>query len=178
MAGDNAVVLSGTGLLDDVVTSLTADGWNVVLPSRRHNPIAARKAGPGRAFWVEAQWERPRDLVRRVERALPGPAGLLVAWVHESYRRSVLGAIESLLATGAPVVEVRASAGVLTSAADATLAAHPTQLVLLGTASERDPSRALSLPEISAAVLDAVRRARRGGPPSLHQVGQRRPVRS
>lgn len=188
MAGKNAVVLSGTGLLDDVVERLTADGWDVVLPSRRYNPIVSRgtkthhgrvrRTGPGRAFWVEAEWERPRELALGAQWLLPIPAGLLVAWVHESYRRSVLGAIESSLAPGAPVVEVRGSAGVLADSADATLAAHPTQVVLLGTASDRDPARALSLPEISAAVLDATGRARRGGPPSLHQVGQRRPVRS
>lgn len=177
MAGKNAIVLSGTGLLDDVVESLVVDGWDVVLPSRRYNPISGRTGGPGSARWTQAHWEHPRDLADAVRLALPGPAVLLVAWIHEHYRRNVLGAVRSFLAPGAPVVEVRGGIGVLVGPPDPTLPAHPTQMVLLGTVSERDPGRALSSAEISAGALDAMGRALRGAPPSLHQVGQRRPVR-
>jgi hypothetical protein len=126
---------------------------------------------------MQAQWEHPRDLADAVRLARPGPAGLLVAWVHEHYRRNVLGAVQSFLAPGAPVVEVRGGIGVLTGPPDPTLPAHPTQLVLLGTVSERDLERGLSSAEIAAGALDAMGRALRGAPPSLHQVGQRRPVR-
>ncbi|WP_232376176.1 Rossmann-fold NAD(P)-binding domain-containing protein [Amycolatopsis aidingensis] len=201
MSGKNALILAGTGMLDKVVQTLIVEGWQVVLPSRRYNPIAFRgteggpgaaarhalrpkghlptagRDAPGHAIWVEAQWERPRELARSAERALTGPADLLVAWVHESYRRSVIGAVERLLAPSAPVVEVAGgqAAGPAGDPAEPVLPGHPTQQVLLGTVSERDSGRALAQAEIVDGVLTALRRALDGRPSSLHQVGQRRP---
>ncbi|GAB3474688.1 hypothetical protein [Amycolatopsis cihanbeyliensis] len=202
MSGKNALILAGTGMLDKVVQTLIVEGWQVVLPSRRYNPIAfrgtengsgtaARRAlrpkghlptvgrdAPGYATWVEAQWERPHELARAAEKALARPADLLVAWVHDSDRRSVIGAVESLLDPSAPVVEVAGGrgSGPTDDPAEPALPGHPTQQVLLGTVSERDSGRALAQAEIVEGVLTAVRRALDGRPSSLHQLGQRRPL--
>ncbi|WP_020673828.1 hypothetical protein [Amycolatopsis nigrescens] len=190
-----ALILAGSGMVTEVAARLTGDGWLVVLPSKRHTPIAAgegERPGPlgtlrtlrtprtlrargrgGRAIWVEAQWERPRELVRRAGKALGGPADLLVAWVHESYRRSVLGAVEPLLVEGAPVVEVRAGS---VGEGEPLLLAHPTQQLVLGDVSDHDVQRALPHAEIVAAILGAAHRAMEGKPPMLHFVGQPRPL--
>ncbi|SFQ67285.1 hypothetical protein SAMN05421810_11264 [Amycolatopsis arida] len=192
MAGRTALVLAGTGMVDPVVHALTAQGWRVVLPSRRYNPIALRpgergterhgrggrravgREGPGVAVWVAAHWDRPRELAAAVDRVLDEPADLLVAWVHESYRRSVLDVVEPLLASRAPVVEVRGGASPFGEPPEPVLAEHPTQLVLLGMVSERDSDRALSHTEMVDGILAAVRRAVDGRPPGVHQVGQLR----
>ncbi len=190
------MILGGTGMVDEVARMLIGEGWRVVLPSRRPNPIAraggrpalrasrprghrpnGKPGGSGDAIWVEAQWERPRELARRAEHALGGPAELLVAWVHESYRRSVLGAVERLLTAEAPIVEVRDGIGIGTSdQADPLLVEHPTQQVFLGSRSGWDGARVLTHAEITEGVLDAVRRALEGRPTSVHQIGQPRPL--
>ncbi|PRX46705.1 hypothetical protein B0I33_107283 [Prauserella shujinwangii] len=194
-------MLAGTGMLSEVAQVLAGDGWRVVLPCRRYSPLPAPEElisasappgrasharpdafpDPGKAVWVEAHWDRPRELARKTEKVLTAPAGLLVAWVHETYRRSVLGAVEPLLASAAPVVEVRALAdlGRIPDEPDPLLVGHPTQQVLLGSVSEQDPRRPLAHDEIVDGVLVAVRRALAGRHSSLHQVGQRRglPVR-
>jgi hypothetical protein len=198
MEGRKALILAGTGLLNDVAEHLVGDGWRVVLPSRRPNPIATgevrpgaaalralRPRGhrptttaerPGRAIWVPAEWVRPRELAREAGMALGGPAELLVAWVHESYRRSVLGAVEHLLAPHAPVVEIRDGTGIGAGEDEPLLIQHPTQRVLLGPVSERDSQRSLGQAEMAEGVLEAVHRALDGHPPSLHQIGQPRPL--
>ncbi|WP_235999493.1 hypothetical protein [Qaidamihabitans albus] len=197
MTTRNALILAGSGMLSEVAQLLTADGWRVVLPSRRYSPLpvadelvgaaSARKgfssrAGgrgeDGRAVWVEADWDRPQELVGKVKKALTEPAELLVAWVHESYRRAVIGAVEPLLARGAPVVEVRtvAEMGSVPDEPGRMLIGHPTQQVLLGAVSEQNPPRPLRHEEIVDGVTVAVRRALEGRPSSLHHVGQRRPV--
>lgn len=196
------LILAGTGMLSEVAEVLAREGWHVVLPSRRYSPIAVPETRPGvaalralrppghvrqatggstdrqgRAIWVEASWDRPRELARKAEAALGGPADLLVAWVHDQYRRSVMGAIEKLLTEDAPVVEVRAvESGGLLVEPEPLLVTHPTQLVLLGTASENDPGRSLAHGEIAGGVMAAVRRAIEGHPTSLHQVGLTRPL--
>lgn len=199
MPAKKALVLAGTGMLTDVAEALVRDGWHVVLPCRRYRPIAepepkmgrmalralrprgnrptsgAAARGPGRARWVQAHWDRPRDLADKADRALGGPADLLVAWVHEQYRRSVLGACERLLVPGAPVVEVRGAGGPAVEP-EPILAAHPTQLVLAGSLSEFDGTRPLSHAELNDAIVEAVRRAVDGHATSLHQVGQSRPL--
>jgi hypothetical protein len=187
-------------MLSGVAEALVRDGWHVVLPCRRYRPIAVPEAkqgkaalkalrprghrpngnaigGPraGRALWVEAQWDRPRELSTKAEAALGGPADLVVAWVHEQYRRAVLGACEWLLAPGAAVVEVRAAGGPPVEP-EPVLAAHPTQLIVVGALSELDDSRPLSHGELTEAILGAVERAVEGRPASLHQVGQSRPL--
>ncbi|TVT07289.1 hypothetical protein FNH07_17085 [Amycolatopsis bartoniae] len=129
----------------------------------------------GRALWVEAEWTRPRDLAAKAGAALGGPADLVVAWVHEQYRRSVLGACEPLLAPLAPAVEVRTIGGP-PEEPEPLLTAHPTQLVLVGTLSELHDNRPLSHTELTEAVLHAVTRAVEGRSASLHQVGQSRPL--
>src|SRR5690606_40487810 len=94
-----AVVLGGTGMLAGVASRLVDDGWLVVLPSRRYSPLPDyAEPGSGRALWVQARWERPERLARDTANALGGKADLLVAWVHNEYRRSVLFAVEPLLA--------------------------------------------------------------------------------
>ncbi|RZQ63016.1 hypothetical protein [Amycolatopsis suaedae] len=166
-------------MLAGVAETLTRDGWLVVLPSRRYSPLAdEQNDGAGRAIWVEAQWERPRELAAKAEQALGGPADLLVAWVHDSYRRSVMEVVEPLLAPDAPVVEVRdANTTPATDPPpDPLLARRPTQQVLLGTVSEVDEHRSLGHAEIAEGMLTAVHRAVEGKPSSIHQIGQRRPV--
>lgn len=196
MAGRRALILAGTGMLSGVAQTLVAEGWLVVLPSRRYCPlavpeskqgVAALKAlrprghrptggrAPGRALWVQAHWDRPRELAAKAETALGGPADLLVAWVADEYRRAVLGACERLLVPRAPVVEVRGT-GNPPSAPEPLLAAHPTQLVMVGAVSEVDYSRPLSHAEVTDAVQCAVKRAVEGHATSLHQVGQSRPL--
>ncbi|PXY19722.1 hypothetical protein BAY60_31905 [Prauserella muralis] len=184
-------------MLSAVALDLATDGWRVVLPSRRYCPLPTEdmadagtrpsrwgrgrrkeRVGSGRAIWVEAHWDRPRELARGAEKALTAAAELLVAWVHESYRRSVLGAVEPLLAPKAPVVEVRqlSDLAFLPEEPEPLLAGHPTQQVLLGNLSEDAADRPLGQQEITRGVLHAVERALEGRPSSLHQIGERRPV--
>jgi hypothetical protein len=162
-----ALVLGGTGMLAGCAQVLTARGWRVVLPSRTQ-PLMADQ-GPGRAArasislghrptWVRADWAKPHELASEVEYELQGkPVNLLVAWVHTTYRVSVLQAVQHLLAEGAPVVEVHTCAPV----PDPVLP-NPTQQVLLGHFSHDAAQRT------SRAVLDAVERALEGRAPSLH----------
>ncbi|MTD58569.1 hypothetical protein GKO32_32010 [Amycolatopsis sp. RM579] len=192
-------------MLSGVAETLVRQGWLVVLPCRRYHPIAVPEPKPepkqgvaavkalrarghrptataaagcfetGRALWVEARWDRPRELAGKAETALRGPADLMVAWVHDQYRRSVLGACERLLAPGAPVVEVRQAGGPPIEP-EPVLAAHPTQLVLVGTMSEIDDARPLCHTELANAIGGAVTRAVDGHATSLHQVGHSRPL--
>jgi hypothetical protein len=195
MVGRKALVLAGTGMLSGVTEFLAHEGWHVVLPSRRYRPIACeapvdvaarrpartlgsrsraagKRHGGGRAIWVEAHWDRPRELAAKAEGALHGQAELLVTWVHEQYRRSVLGAVESLLRPGAPVVEVRSASAAVSL--DPLLSEHPTQQVLLGPISAVDDRRSLGQAEITEGVLAAVGRALDGHAPSVYQLGQSR----
>ncbi|GAB2787173.1 Rossmann-fold NAD(P)-binding domain-containing protein [Amycolatopsis magusensis] len=191
-----ALILGGTGMLAGVAEALTGDGWLVVLPSRRYSPVGRRPPEPGiaarmsmgarghrpqggtatlgRAIWVEAQWERPRELAAKAEAALGGPADLLVAWVHDSYRRAVMGVVEPLLRPEAPVVEVREAASVRAGEPESVLVAHPTQQVRLGAISEQT-GRPLNHAETAAGVLEAVSRALEGKPTLVHQIGHNRP---
>src|SRR5262245_39968986 len=110
MVARRALVLGGTGMLAGVATALLDDGWHVVLPSRRR-PGTPSTNGNGRgAVWVKADWTLPVALAEAAREALGGPADLLVAWVHREVRTGVLRAVEPLLATEAPVVEVHGSA--------------------------------------------------------------------
>lgn len=178
MTSPNALILAGSGMLNGVAAHLAGDGWRVVLPSRRYTPLRADRPLPGKAIWVPADWGRPWDLARDVERVLTAPARLIVAWMHESYRRSVLGAVERLLADDAPAVEVRAVAdlGPVPGETEPWFIGRPTQQVLVGTVCEEDSNRGLSHDEIVGGVVDAVDRALRGRPQSLHQVGKSTPV--
>lgn len=167
-----ALVLGGTGMLTGCARQLLDRGWHVVLPSRTR-PLMADD-GPGRAArasisrghrptWVKAEWSDPHELAAEVEAELRGrPVNLLVAWLHTSYRASVLTAVRHLLAENAPVVEVHTCAPV----PDPVLP-HPTQQILLGHfthETERCTTRA---------VLDAVERALEGRAPSLHHENTR-----
>ncbi|HEX7304930.1 hypothetical protein, partial [Lentzea sp.] len=159
-----ALVLGGTGMLAGCAQRLLGRGWHVVLPSRTR-PLMADD-GPGRAArasisrghrptWVKADWANPADLAAEVADELSGrPVNLLVAWVHTSYRASVLTAVRHLLAEDAPVVEVHTCAPV----PDPVLP-HPTQQVLLGHFAHDASQRT------SRAVLEAVERALEGRPP-------------
>ncbi|MET1073078.1 MAG: hypothetical protein ABWY11_10580 [Umezawaea sp.] len=182
-----ALVLGGTGMLAGCAGALVADGWKVVLPSRRPRfGLAARAAlGPRgqlpttnppaeRPREVAADWARPDELAERVRAVLDGPAGLLVAWVHSTYRESVLRAVEPLLAPGAPVVEVHDSGAVhpVHGVREPVIDGHPTQQVVLGHVRHGATTRWLSHEEVSEGVLAAVRRALDGRPPSTHQVGE------
>lgn len=191
MTGGRALILAGTGMLPEVAETLVRLGWRVVLPSRRYHPLAVPEAKPGtpapkrpwrrgastrpgedggRAIWVEASWDRPAELAHKAETALAGPADLLVAWVHGEYRLEVMRSVERLLAATATVVEVRPSGEAMFDA-EPTLADHPTQVVLLGTASELDSSRLPSRAEIAEGVMAAVGRALDGHPASVRQIG-------
>lgn len=166
-------------MLAACASTLVADGWHVVLPSRRYAPIptVAATASSGRALWVPADWSDPEGLAERAARALGGPVELLVAWVHREHRHAVLRAVERLLAPGAPVVEVHGSAAAdpIGGYPDPVLAGHPTQQVVLGFVPVGRTSRRLNHEEISEGVLAAVDRALTGKPPGVYQVGQPRP---
>jgi hypothetical protein len=56
------------------------------------------------------------------------------------------------------------------------LADHPTQQVVLGYVRHAGRTRWLTHQEISAGVLDGIRRALEGRTPGMHQVGEFRPV--
>lgn len=190
-----ALLLAGTGMLRGVARELAVDGWDVVLPSRRYAPIpegdpelrAVRwtagnrytTVGPGRATWVQAQWDEPAELAGKAGEVLAGPAHLLVAWVHEAYREAVLAAVEPLLSNAAPVVEVTGipAHGDVVEPPDPHFPHRPTQQVLLGSTSDVAAGRPLRHEEIEEGVLEAVRRAIDGRPTSVHQLGERRTVR-
>jgi NAD(P)-dependent dehydrogenase (short-subunit alcohol dehydrogenase family) len=177
-----ALVIGGTGMLAGCAAALVADGWHVVLPSRRYSPIAVEfddtdGNGDGaarKALWVEASWEEPALLAGKAQRALGGKADLLVAWVHSRVRPSVLRAVAPLLADGAPVVEVHgsSSANPVGGCPDPVLAGHPTQQVVLGFVRYGGRIRWLTHQEVSDGVLDAVRRALAGWVSGVHQVGE------
>lgn len=172
-----ALVIGGTGMLAGCAAALVADGWHVVLPSRRYAPIPddPGSGDPSRkALWVEADWAQPKELAARAERALGGKADLLVAWVYSSARPSVLRAVAPLLADGAPVVEVHgsSSANPVGGCPDPIIDGHPTQQVVLGYVMQNGRTRWLTHAEIADGVLDAVRRALDGKPPVVHQVGE------
>jgi NAD(P)-dependent dehydrogenase (short-subunit alcohol dehydrogenase family) len=166
-------------MLSACASTLVADGWHVVLPSRRYSPIPAVPAGSGtgRALWVAADWSDPDGLAERAARALGGPAELLVAWVHSEHRPAVLWAVEPLLAPRAGVVEVHGAAAVdpVRGYPEPVLPHHPTQQVVLGFMPVGRTSRRLNHEEITDGVLAAVDRALAGKPPGVYQVGEPRP---
>jgi hypothetical protein len=167
-------------MLAACASTLVADGWHVVLPSRRYSPIPAAPAGSnmaGRALWVAADWSDPVGLADRIKRALSGPVELLVSWVRREHRPALLSAVAPLLAPDAPVVEVHGSAAFdpVTGYPDPVLDDHPTQQLVLGFVPVGRTSRRLSHEEISDGVLDAVDRALAGKPPGVYQVGVPRP---
>ncbi|HEU5475126.1 MAG TPA: hypothetical protein VFV67_31155 [Actinophytocola sp.] len=174
-----ALIIGGTGMLAGCASALIADGWHVVLPSRRYAPIPDTATGNGdrKALWVQADWAEPKQLASRAETALGGRADLLVAWVHGPARPSVLRAVAPLLADGAPVVEVHgsSSANPVGGCPDPVLPDHPTQQVVLGFVRQGGRTRWLTHAETAAGVLDAVRRALDGRPPGVHHVGEFRP---
>ena len=90
----------------------------------------------------------------------------------------MLRAVGPLLAPGAPVVEVHgsASANPVGGCPDPVLGDHPTQQIVLGFVRHAGRTRWLTHQEISAGVLDGVRRALAGKPSAVHQVGEFRPV--
>ncbi|MEU4446008.1 hypothetical protein AB0K14_31670 [Actinosynnema sp. NPDC050801] len=189
MSGRTALVLGGTGMLKGCADELLAQGWQVVLPSRRPEGVlgsAARAALRGRGHVphlsgvegskvaVAADWARPAELADRVREVVDRPADLLVAWVHASYRDDVLGAVAPLLAPHAPVVEVHDSGAIhaVRGVPDPALPGHPTQQVVLGFVRHGAGTRWLSHEEASVGVLEAVHRALDNRPPSVHQVGE------
>lgn len=178
MTARRALVLGGTGMLAGVAAALLDDGWHVVLPSRRRPSIPATNGHASTARWVKADWTTPTALAEAAGEALGGMAELLVAWVHREVRAGVLRAVAPLLAPQAPVVEVHgsASANPVGGCPDPILPNHPTQQVVLGYVRHAGRTRWLTHEEISAGVLDAVRRALAGRPPHVHQVGEFRPV--
>jgi NAD(P)-dependent dehydrogenase (short-subunit alcohol dehydrogenase family) len=189
MSERTALVLGGTGMLKGCADELLAQGWQVVLPSRRPDGVLGRAAkaalrgrdhvphvteGQGSRVAVAADWARPVELAERVREVLERPADLLVAWVHASYRDSVLRAVAPLLAPHAPVVEVHDSGSInaVEGVPDPALDGHPTQQVVLGFVRHGGSTRWLSHEEASVGVLEAVHRALDGRPPSVHQVGE------
>jgi len=159
-------------MLAGCTAALVADGWHVVVPSRRHAPIPANvpRQGPHpQALWVATDWSDPEVLADRAGRALGGPADLLVAWVHREYRVAVMKAVRPLLTPDAAVVEVHGSSHL---DPQPTLPDHPTQQVVLGLVGEGESTRWLNHKEISAGVLAAVRRALSGRHPGVFQVGE------
>ncbi|WP_084735009.1 hypothetical protein [Actinophytocola xinjiangensis] len=168
MTGQRALVLGGTGMLSGCAESLVADGWHVVVPSRR-------SAGATRgSVWVRADWFDAPALARDAGVALGGPADLLVAWVHREVRETVLHAVAPLLAPAAPVVEVHGSASAhpVGGCPEPVLSGHPTQQVVLGFVRHAGRNRWLNRQEIAAGVLEGVRQALAGRPSAVRQVGE------
>ncbi|WP_158851985.1 hypothetical protein [Saccharothrix deserti] len=193
MSERTALVLGGTGMLKGCADELLAQGWQVVLPSRRpegtlgsaakaalrgrgHVPHLSQAQGEkgGRKVTVAADWAQPHELADRVREVMERPADLLVAWVHASYRDDVLRAVAPLLAPHAPVVEVHDSGAIhpVHGVPDPALDGHPTQQVVLGFVRHGGKTHWLSHEETSVGVLEAVHRALDGRPPSVHQVGE------
>lgn len=166
-------------MLSACASVLVADGWHIVLPSRRYAPIPTlpSNGSAGRALWVAADWSDPDSLAKRCRKALNGPVELLVSWVRREHRTALLSAVAPLLAPDAPVVEVHGSAAYdpVTGYPDPVLADHPTQQLVLGFVAVGQTSRRLNHEEISEGVLDAVDRALAGKPPGVYQVGEPRP---
>lgn len=158
-------------MLAGCVETLTSEGWLVVLPSRRRPPDTHE------ATWVEADWSHPDTLAERAHVALGGPADLLVAWVHGSFRVPVLRAVSPLLAEDAPVVEVHGSSSAhpVRGCPEPVLSDHPTQQVVLGFLRQAGRTRWLTHKETASGVLAAVRRALEGRQHAVHQVGEFRP---
>lgn len=158
-------------MLAGCVEALTSEGWYVVSPSRR------RPKDAHGAVWVQADWARPGELAERAEIALGGPAELLVAWVHGSFRGPVLRALSPLLDEGCPVVEVHgsASANPVQGCPEPVLASHPTQQVVLGYLRHAGRTRWLTHRETADGVMAGVRRALDGRRHAVHQVGEFRP---
>lgn len=174
-----ALVIGGSGMLAACASKLVAEGWHVVLPSRRYAPLPAVPSGTrvGRALWVAADWSDPIGLAERCGRALAGPAELLVSWVRREHRTPLLSAVAPMLAPQAPVVEVHGSAAFdpVTGYPDPVLSDHPTQQVVLGFVPVGRTTRRLSHEEISEHVLAAVQRALSGKAPGVYQIGDPRP---
>jgi hypothetical protein len=179
-----ALMISGTGMLAGPAGALVADGWHVVLPSRRYVPITVedgngdtrRPTEPGgrQALWVAADWSNPADLAQRARKALSGKADLLVAWIYSEYRDDIMHAVEPLLNRGAPIVEVYTTSTLdpLGATPEPTLSHHPTQQVLVGFVHGSDgTTRRANHQEITRAINHAVDRALTGHGPELHQVG-------
>jgi hypothetical protein len=175
MVGQRALVLGGTGMLTRCTSALVADGWQVVVPSRRYVPISAEPTSTaiGRVRWVEADWTDPDDTAHRAAKALGGQADLLVAWVHGYSREPILRSVAPLLAPDAPVVEIHgsSSADPLTGCPEPVITDHPTQQVVLRAVSDRGFSRWLTQDEIADSVLDAIRRGLAGRVSGIHQIG-------
>jgi hypothetical protein len=157
-------------MLAGCVESLAMDGWLVALPSR-HRPATQH------ATWVQADWSQPDTLAERSHIALGGPADLLVAWVHGSFRVPVLRALSPLLAEDAPVVEVHgsSSANPVRGCPEPVLSQHPTQQVVLGFLRHEGRTRWLTHKETVDGVLAAIDRALDGRQHEVHQVGEFRP---
>jgi hypothetical protein len=157
-------------MLAGCMESLVDGGWQVVAPSR-HRPADLPSA------WVQADWGHPALLVDRARTALGGPADLLVAWVHSSFRTQVLQVVSPLLADRAPVVEVHgsASANPVRGCPEPVLTGHPTQQVVLGFLRTSGRTRWLTHRETVDGVLAAIDRALDGRPHEVHQVGEFRP---
>lgn len=170
----HGLIIGGTGMLSGTVLGLCALGWELVLPSRSRRVSAPSRGG---AYWVPASWEKPDELASVVSDKGPAPFDLLVAWVHTPYRDTVLTAVEPLLASGAPVVEVwgSASADPLATLPEPALG-HPTHRAVLGyTRADGGGARWLSDREIGDGVLHAALAAVSGEPPRVHEVGTLRP---
>jgi hypothetical protein len=166
-----ALVLGGTGMLAGCVEALTSEGWYVVSPSRR------RPLDTHGAVWVQADWAQPDELAERAHIALGGPADLLVAWVHGSFRVPVLRAVSQLLGEDSPVVEVHGSgsANPVQGCPEPVLSSHPTQQVVLGFRRNAGRTRWLTHRETADGVMAGVRRALDGRQHAVHQVGEFRP---
>ncbi|MCP2261132.1 hypothetical protein LX15_004852 [Streptoalloteichus tenebrarius] len=128
-----------------------------------------RRREPAVSRWVAADWAEPDRLASTAAEALGGPADLLVAWVRPPHREAVLRAVAPLLASTAPVVEVRGSGE---PSEPPVLAGHPTHVVVLGLGQGGGVSRWLTHGEISTGVFAVARRALAGDPPGIHLIGE------
>lgn len=169
-------MLGGGGMLDSCVTRLVAEGWRVVLPSKRYRPLPECPKlddSGGTVRWIPADWSAPVSLVRDVAKALDEPAKLLVAWLPEQYRTSVLRAVSELLAEDARVVEAYSCAELSEGLPEPVFAEHVTQRVALGyVPQQRGTRRHITHAEASAAITEAVERALHRAPPEADQVGE------
>lgn len=167
-------------MLRNIARRLVDDGWYVLLPSRLYSPmpVDTEPEPTGRALWVEAHWDDPGGLARRVSGLLgDARADLLVTWLHEAYRDPVLRAVEPLVSPNAPVVDVRSQpgAGEVPGQSDPRLLCErATQYVSLGQRSSFDEGRPLGHAEVLAGVSTAVDRALAGAASARHDIGRRR----
>lgn len=148
----DVLVLGGTGMLTGVVDRLVAEGHRVLLPSRHPGD-----GGPG-VVPIAADWSDPAAMKEAIAARVDGDLDRAVVWCHRPYRHRINRMLAPLLASSlAPVVEVWGSTA-LTELWDHRPDGSSIHVMLGHRQLDDGTSRWLTHEEISAGVIDAMRR--------------------